>query len=376
MAQELKTRNDVCEFLLEYIRLNRYDNKFISNITQKYVRKDKPLTLKQSEVFDIIVLKYSRQFKKLGIDALEISSKQWKIPLISISELNAQSFFKIEDDIMKINFSFNKKVIEEIRTLIYDDECIYLNNAVSDGLSTRFGENEKYDFVWDKENMYWHGKFNVNLFRSLYDFAKKHSIKLDKSVIDVTNNTYGPSSNWASQLYLVHNRLYINNITETMIKHLADFDLTNVSEDNIENICNYFGLEPLSEYNENKTKLMLSKPILNSMYNTETSQSQDDLYNYLKTRNNILFYLPPLNQSALWNLSKPMKNLFIVERKMEEWDLPIRIEIYNTMSVDKLDLESISEIDTIITTLDIEELISSNTKLGEIALNNKFIRIK
>jgi len=378
MSEQLgQYRDDSIPLLLDHVRLNRYDNKFIFNINKEYISYDRPLTENQSEVFDIIVKKYRKQLKTLGINYDDILALKWKHGFFTVHELRNQSYFNCKDGEMQLYFNFSKDAIEEVRALVYDDKCLFLNKDASNGTGSHFGDNEKYNFNWDKVAKMWRGEFEVHLFRTLYDFAKKHSIKLDKSVVDImhgTNNRVGSKYLWETQLHLVNDRLYVNNIAETMLDTLARFNLEDTSDTNIENICTTLAIKPLGTYTRDRSRLMSLVPTTSNMFDTKSEHSQDELYQYLKAMGKRTIFYLPTSKSNLWSAIANTDNDFINEVKMKDWDIDRVIHQYsnNTEQVQT----DFKRYNTVVTTLDIEALIQSFPELGKFALNNKFIRIK
>jgi len=374
-------RDDFVSFILADVRLNRYDNKFISNINKKYISQNRPLTIKQSEVFDVIVKKYTKQLKTLQVNYNDILALKWKNGFCSEAELAKYSYFRCIDNEMQLYFKFSKDDINEVRTLIYDDKCLFLNKNNSNKYNSEFivSDNEKYNFYWDKLAKMWRGEFNVHLFRTLYDFAKKHNIKLDKSVIDImhgTINHFGSKYLWETQLHLVNNRLYVNCIAETMLNTLNNFDLEDTTDINIENICTTLSIKPLSLYTTARSLLMTLIPNQSNMFDTKSKHSQEELYNYLKaTGKRTIFYLPTV-RSKLWNnFMNNSDNDFINKRQMRNWDINCVINQYSNNNIEREHI-SYELFNTVITTLGIDELMLSFPELGKFAMNNKFIRIR
>jgi len=374
--QQFQTRDSVCKYILDNVRLNRYDNKFISNITAKYIIKNRPLTHKQSEVFDIIVAKYNKQLKKMGIDYKDILNLKWENGFYEAKDMQAQSYFKCLNNIMMLSFPFNKGKINIIRTFVYDDAGKHLNKSVMTINGPAFGENEKYNFTWNKENANWQGEFNLHLMLDLYNFALEYNIKIDDSIetIKTEYEQYGNKEVWETQLHIVNGSYYVNNISESMLNVIKEFDFQDLSMYNTENICLTLGIQPPSTVNKDRAKLMLCNIESNYVYKTYSVEKQQELYKYLKeTSKATLFYLPGKN--AVFFNTNNKHGPFILEAEMNDWDTNHIVYNYGEMS-ERLTLIESMKIDTIVSPLSMSDLLQSTPGLKDITLNiKKYIRI-
>jgi len=230
------TKDEMISELLKDVRLNRYDLAFLTNIKQKYLDRNHPLSEKQSDLVDKIIKKYRKQLKKLDIDYKKILSLPWKNGIITSDELRKKTFFRFSNDgNMELYFNFNKKMIEEIRGIVHDDVHEYFKT----GMSSQFG-GDRYDFNWHSEEKMWRGPFNVYCFRNLFYFANKHGIQIDpavKNLHSVASQTFGDKKSWTPHCRIINNRIYINMITESMLSYLDDIDMTDLSFKTFERIA-------------------------------------------------------------------------------------------------------------------------------------------
>jgi len=205
--------------LMSKVRLNRYDLKFMSNIFQKYLDKNKPLSTGQNELYEKIVHKYRKQLKKLGVPYRDLLELPWKNGIVALDTLNQKTFLRLDkrDDgqtEIRLYFNFNKKQIEDVRALVHDDDGDHLNR----GDTNNVGNGQKYDFTWDNTSKIWHGPFNVYLFKKLYQFSKEIGVQIDSSVLSLieTMQRYGDKNAWTPSVRIVNDRLYVSQISETM----------------------------------------------------------------------------------------------------------------------------------------------------------------
>jgi len=240
---EPTSRDEVCTLLLTDISMNRYDNAFIDNITLKYVYKGMGLSAKQNILFEEIVKKYRKQFSKvLQLKYIDLLKLPWQVRVVTDAELSSKNYFKIKDGKMCLYFNFNKDLISTVRSLVFDDACDFLNKHNNSVM-----QNEKYDFVWYIEDEEWRGDFNVYLFKELLSFARINKINIDDSVHDIEDklNRYGSRDDWTPRFVQIHGRYYINNIAESMLPYLDDFDP--IDTEHYAKYCNQLGIKPAGE---------------------------------------------------------------------------------------------------------------------------------
>jgi len=364
------TRDESCETLLYHINLNRYDHKFMANIHQKYIKRGRGLTLKQIEVVDKIIFKYRKQLrKKLQIDYKDMLAQKWTYPIVTLSDLFKDSYLKVEDGIMKLHFHFDRDVINKVRSVVHDDNCTFLNKI--QGVKN-FGTGKKYNFIWSNEKEEWFGEFNPYLFKELLTVARVDKIRIDHTALKLEEelNSTGSADEWASQIKIINDRIYINCIAETMI--FDDIDLTDLSEDNIEFIVQELGVLPPHElYDVNTIKLMESTVESSLVYNTNSLKAQDALREYLAAGNHkTLFYLPVYVQISA--LNEP-ESTFITEKEMENWP---GVDVIMHGRFDSNGSINVSSYDTFVTVTPVDNIISDEPFLGEAILSaRKYIRI-
>jgi len=310
------TSKDACTKILNnLINLNRYDRNFINDIVYKYLDKGKALTEKQAHVVDHIFTKYKKQLSGKKVDYKEILALPWTFPFFTIEEIQKNTYFHVQDNKMYLYFKFDKDVIEHVRSIIYDDAHEYQNKIQLNVITN----NQKFNFIWDTDNMQWHGEFNVHLFKQLYIFALYKNINVNDSTKELYNrlfNEAGKLSDWQTKIHIVNDTIYINNIVETMLQYINKFDFKDLSLNNIENICIALGIEAPDIYNKNYRRLInISKS--NRPYSVYKETDIQDLKDYLKeTDKKVLFYLHNNSES---NQLEDESN-FVFNKEMKDWD--------------------------------------------------------
>ena len=93
------------------ISLARYDHQIVENMANTSMFGN-ALTDKQGDLVVKLVLKYRKQFNKIGIDVAPVENPQWRMPLRKIDR--TQSLW-IEDGYLMIKFPYNQEQINELR---------------------------------------------------------------------------------------------------------------------------------------------------------------------------------------------------------------------------------------------------------------------
>ena len=93
------------------ISLARYDYQIVENMANTSMFGN-ALTDKQGDLVVKLVLKYRKQFNKIGIDISPVENPQWRTPLRKIDR--TQSLW-IEDGYLMIKFPYDQEQINELR---------------------------------------------------------------------------------------------------------------------------------------------------------------------------------------------------------------------------------------------------------------------
>jgi hypothetical protein len=94
------------------ISLARYDIQIVNSMANS-TTFGTALTEKQAELAVKLVLKYRRQFAKLGIDVTPVENPQFRIP---VRKLDTTKAVWIEDDRIMVKFPYNDQLIKELHT--------------------------------------------------------------------------------------------------------------------------------------------------------------------------------------------------------------------------------------------------------------------
>jgi len=351
--------------LMTKVRLNRYDLKFMSNISVQYLTKDKPLSPGQNDLYEKIVHKYRKQLRKLSVNYRDVLALNWKNGIIALETLNQKTYLRLADNEgtpeIQLYFNFNKNQIEEVRAIVHDDAGVHLNGGVRES----FGNGQKYNFNWNNTDKTWSGPFNLYLFKGVYDFANRIDVKLDDSVTELVSGieAVGTEEEWTPGVRIVNGRLYVSHITETMLPILNDIDPCDLSIVNIERLTK-LGLIAPPELADIAQYVNSVSPA--TKHNVMDAPDVNDIKNYIKeSGRKVVLY------THSWIPTSPAKPLVAFEKlsEVEDWDLDVKrldhTDFRDEAMVDKLLAEGYN---TLISTTPITNLFHSQESIGKFAL--------
>lgn len=232
------TRDDMHAELLSKIRLGRADLRYMVNISNKFISKGLPLSEAQNQLYEKIINKYRKQIRQLGGRYTNILDLPWRHGIITAHQIQQKSFLRFVNHrgevTIELGFAFNKKWIEEIKKIKYDDVGAYLSKDEPGKMNGR-----SYDWKWLASEKMYRGPFNVYLFRGIYDWAKRRNIVIDPLVEEFVDklNATGDDAAWTPRVENVQGRLYVCGITESMLPYLDKVDMDDTTPQNVEQLC-------------------------------------------------------------------------------------------------------------------------------------------
>jgi hypothetical protein len=149
---DFKTLNELATWMLSNIRLSRYDDQFVNNLTL-YITQHNRITSNQDLLFRKVAGKYKRQFSQLKIEVDEVLTRSWDVNIVeSIPEYTGASI-KIENDKLILRSPFNKNFLTALK------------------------KNPIYSLQWIKDRRQYEGEYShTNLKELLYLTADHYSI--------------------------------------------------------------------------------------------------------------------------------------------------------------------------------------------------------
>jgi len=277
-------RDDLFLTIIKNIRFSVNDSKFMEAIFNKYINKNQPLSENQNILYEKIIHKYRKQFKKLGISYKDIIETPWKNKIIPVDELMKNSYFKLEiskkSTLIKLSFPFNKKMIDLVRSMVYDDNSKYLKKSPVISAFYALPSSSKYDFSWNKADNNWSGKYSPYLFNELLKFSEKFDIQIDETITQhVTNmQKFKNIDDYETNMVVENGLIVVKNASEGLLPHISKFDMSDMSVKNIDKLC-LFGIKPPPTLHAPMHKFMNANR--NSTPVVIDDNSLEDLVNYL-----------------------------------------------------------------------------------------------
>lgn len=372
------SRDDMHEDLLECVRFNRFDMRFMANIYNKYIAKARPLSVNQNDVYEKIIHKYKKQLKRLGVRHRDILELQWCNGIATQEEIMKKTFFRfVEKDgnvQIEMYFPFNETLKQEIQSIVGDDACEYLN---IEARSRWDSPGRRFDFRWYPEEKKYRGTYNTFLFRKLYDFAVRNNINIDSYVQGIVDrlNDYGPRENWAPCVHVEGTKLVVTHPAPSMADYLSKIDMGDTSAKNIERICK-LGIQPPKEVDDIAD--FIAPDAANGVH-VGSSADLERLYEYLRRTDRKAIWIKPNTLSsskAQSSIYKELNDQTVSLFENLNWDSPIiHIERarYTPDFIDdmqsKVDMAKEKGYNTVILTSDINEVLRSQSFVGKIVMD-------
>ena len=178
------------------ISLANYDVSFVNNAV-KSINSGEGLSDRQRELSVKLVGKYTRQYKKLGVDVTDlVDNPKFTSPLRQVDRTRY-----IETDMHKIyvKFPYNKEMMNTFRLVT---KTIHTNT------------NE-----WNKETKQYELDYNEYNLQHVYDWSKRYRFKyheLVETLIDKFKDIINNRSEYAIQLIVNDDRCYLNNAPDSL----------------------------------------------------------------------------------------------------------------------------------------------------------------
>lgn len=162
----MKLREEVTVWLSTQISLSRYDRKFMNSIYKKVISENRPISIKQNDLWEKIVSKYQKQIESQHLTVQHLLSFKWQLPPQEFKSKYPGSQAWIEEGELRVTFKFKEELINELREI-----------------RNRY----EFDFVWDPECQYWHGQVTNELLTTIVNWtlAKIPEMTYDNSITNV-----------------------------------------------------------------------------------------------------------------------------------------------------------------------------------------------
>jgi hypothetical protein len=178
------------------ISLANYDVSFVNNAV-KSINAGEGLSDRQRELSIKLVGKYTRQYKKLGVDVTEIV----KNPIFTspLRQVDRTRFVETDMEKIYVKFPYNKEMMNSFRLVM---KTVHTNI------------NE-----WNKETKQYELEFNEYNLLHVYNWSKKYRFKYQDTVEDLINQFQDIINNrgkYAIQLVVTDEQCYLNNAPESL----------------------------------------------------------------------------------------------------------------------------------------------------------------
>lgn len=190
--------------MLSNIRLSRYDDQFVNNLTL-YITQHNRITSNQDLLFRKVAGKYKRQFSQLKIEVDEVLTRSWDVNIVeSIPEYTGASI-KIENDKLILQSPFNKNFLTALK------------------------KNPIYSLQWIKDRRQYEGEYShTNLKELMYLTADHYSIlNYCEKVTQIIErlSVYENVKYWVPTL-VYKGHYYIAALNEHLYEAIKDIEIT------------------------------------------------------------------------------------------------------------------------------------------------------
>src|SRR6056300_1445440 len=184
-------------FKYKPISLANYDVSFVNNVVRS-INSGDGLSDRQRELSIKLVGKYSRQFKKLGVDiTLVVENPKFITPLRQVDRTRLVS---IAEETIQVQFPYNKEMISSFKSLV--NKTLYtLTNK------------------WNKEQTHYQVNYNEYNLLQIYNWTKNYRFKYTDEVLDLVNackSIIDNRSDHAIQLVINSDNCEIKNAPESL----------------------------------------------------------------------------------------------------------------------------------------------------------------
>jgi hypothetical protein len=153
---DFKTLDDIATWMLTNVRLSRYDQQFVNNISM-YSYSHNRITTNQHNLFIRIIEKYNKQFHSKKIDVALIKQLPWHVPVVpSLPEYTNPTVY-IEEGTIVIKAPYNKAYLKSLR------------------------ESDLYKLQWDKENKQHLLPYSISNLKNVLSVTSDHFTLLECS---------------------------------------------------------------------------------------------------------------------------------------------------------------------------------------------------
>lgn len=328
---QLSTKEHLVYFMQTGVmRLSNYDLKFVQNI-HHFTLQQKSITSNQVALFDKLVVKYERQFKKQNLTLDFLQKLPWTTKIIQSDPIYTDAYISIIDDVIHFRAPYNKNFIANFRKLDYNP------------------------FVWKREDKRYEAKFStpalkilVHLVHHFYPIV--HYCPVVTELLN-TIQEYDSVKYWQPTLIKVNGNFIIsatNKYVDEAIKHIILTNDLNTMVDLSE-----YGIAMDDNLLEDKDKLNF---VSDYIHEIELSKI-DKIFDYLKElkcdgvyfSGHSLLIKKDLKEKV-YEITTNIHNLSDTpqSRRLHNYNFPVVIQFSSMISGTKLQTNGIKKVIKII----------------------------
>lgn len=209
----MKTRDDAWFWMLAHVKFSRFDVKFMRNLAHQKLENQVPLTVKQAELWELLVYKYQRQIQESGQCPDRLLGLPWsQEPYQPVAD-HARAKIWIEDQEIKMIYPYSKVMVDAWRDY-----------------RSRVRSYEKYQdkFTWNPELKTWSSPLDQVTLKIYTEFARRvqrrqyQDIIFDSELTNIVNeiHSYGTAQHWRPTAELVGTQVMVSNFNEQLSEAL------------------------------------------------------------------------------------------------------------------------------------------------------------
>jgi hypothetical protein len=196
------------------VNLARYDVNFVDTVSQTTIA-NQPLTDRQAELTCKILLKYSRQLAKKGIDVEPVNRPIYRLPL---REIDRTRSLYLKDNFLHLRFSYNNQIITDLK------EAAKIANGT---------------LKWNSNLKVWLAGLTEPILIIAVDIAQRHGFTIDQEVLDLYKLVQTAEAEpYAIELQLTDQGCVITNAPVTMTEYINEY-LGGFAHDNLYRLVDY-----------------------------------------------------------------------------------------------------------------------------------------
>ena len=202
---KLSTKEHLIFFMQSgMMNLSTLDLSFIQNL-HHIIIKQNGITTNQVKLFEKIIKKYNRQFKKQKFKIELLENLPWTTTIIESDPIYTDAYISIENNKIYFKSPYNKGFFFELKKLIINP------------------------FTFDKINKRYEADFSTSALRIIFELANKHFEKVHycpmSSDLIISNNKYNDVKIWNPTLVSVNNYCFIASCNQHLYNAIKDIDL-------------------------------------------------------------------------------------------------------------------------------------------------------